>query len=132
MVELARRGARFRASVPLDLARKAAKAEPVHWSTPAEGEPFLVDRYGRPLAVVKTELERALDLAERLEVIVTETEKLTRGRIFGPTLERRLRTSIETILKCAEWNLRYQRALEGAWLQEQEKLARWKQEKGCD
>ena len=47
---------------------------------------------------VKAELERAFDLAERLEVIAAETETLTRGRIFGPTLERRLRTSIETIL----------------------------------
>jgi hypothetical protein len=55
---------------------------------------------------VKAELERVFDLAERLEVIVTETETLTRGRIFGPTLERRLRTSIETILKVAEWNVR--------------------------
>ena len=63
------------------------------------------------------------DLAERLEVIVTETETLTRGRIFGPRLERRLRTSIETILKCAEWNLRCQQALEPAWLEEQEKQA---------
>jgi hypothetical protein len=72
---------------------------------------------------VNAELERALDLAERLGVIVSETETLTRGRIFGPTLERRLRSSIETILKCAEWNLRCQRALEEAWLEEAEKRA---------
>jgi hypothetical protein len=61
-----------------------------------EGEPFLTDREGRQLSAVKAELERAFDLAERLEGIVAETETLTRGRIFGPTLARRLRTSIET------------------------------------
>jgi hypothetical protein len=60
-------------------------------------------------------------MAERLGVIVTETETLTRGRIFGPTLERRLRTSIETLLKVAEWNTRVAAALEQAWLEEAEK-----------
>ena len=53
-------------------------------------------------------------------MIVIETETLTRGRIFGPTLERRLRTSIETLLKVAEWNTRVAAALEQAWLEEQE------------
>jgi hypothetical protein len=42
------------------------------------------------------------------------------GRIFGPTLERRLRTSIETILKSAEWNARTAVAIEQAWAEEQE------------
>ena len=79
-----------------DLSRQAAKAEPTYWTWPDEGEPFLTDREGRPLSTVKAELERAFDRAERLEVIVAETETLKRGRIFGPTLRRRLRTSIET------------------------------------
>ena len=35
---------------------------------------------------MRAELALALDLAERLDVIVSEVETLTRGRIFGPTL----------------------------------------------
>lgn len=70
------------------------------------------------------ERELALDLAERLDVIVSEAETLTRGRIFGPTLPHRLRTSIETILKCAEWNVRVAAALEQAWAEEREKQGR--------
>ena len=65
-------------------------------------------------------------------MIIAEAEILTRGRIFGPTLQRRLRTSTETILKCAEWNVRCPAALEQACLDEQEKLARWEQDKGSD
>jgi hypothetical protein len=74
--------------------------------------------------VVKAELELALDLAERLDMIGSEAETLTRGRIFGADSgKRRLRTSIETILKCAEWNVRVVAALEQAWVEEQEKQA---------
>lgn len=46
-----------------------------------------------------------------------------------PTLERRLRTSIETLLKVAEWNVRVIHALEQAWLEEREKRAQLEQEK---
>jgi hypothetical protein len=41
--------------------------------------------------------------------------------VFGPTLERRLRTSTETIVRLAEWNTRVIDALEQAWAEEQEK-----------
>ena len=74
----------------------------------------------RPLAQVKEELTAALDLAEQLTAITAAVETLTL-RVFGPTLERRLRTSTETIVRLAEWNVRVIDALEQAWLEEQEK-----------
>jgi hypothetical protein len=46
---------------------------------------------------------------------------VTAGRVSGPTLERRLRTSTETIVRLAEWDVRVAAALEQAWLEEQEK-----------
>jgi hypothetical protein len=50
-------------------------------------------------------------------------------RVFGPTLPRRLRTSIETILKVAEWNVRVAVALEQAWLEEREKREKLEERK---
>ena len=41
-------------------------------------------------------------LPSALNAIVSEAETLTRGRIFGSMLERRLRMAIEPILECAE------------------------------
>jgi hypothetical protein len=46
------------------------------------------------------------------------------GRVFGPTLERRLQRSIETLHRVADWNARNAAALEQAWAEEREKLAR--------
>ena len=86
------------------------------------GRAFLTDRYTPSPAQVKEELALAFDLAEQLTAIVGAVETLTPRRVLGPTLERRLRTSIETILKCAEWNLRCQRALEEAWLESDDRL----------
>jgi hypothetical protein len=103
------------------LSRQAAKREIIHWTWPDDGEPYLTDRYGRQLAHVKSELALALDLAEQLTTIAVAVETLQPGRVFGPTLERRLRTSTETIVRLAEWNVRVIDALEQAWLDEQEK-----------
>src|SRR5215207_4155798 len=103
------------------LARLAARSENVYWTTPDVGEPFLTDRYNRPLAQVQEELTVALDLAEQLTAIAAAAETLTPGRVFGPTLERRLRTSTETIVRLAEWNVRVIAAFEQAWAEEQEK-----------
>ena len=56
-----------------------------------------------------------------MTAITAAVETLTPGRVFGPTLERRLRTSTETIVRLAEWNVRVAAALEQAWLEEQGK-----------
>ena len=61
--------------------------------------------------------------------IAAAVETLQPGRVFGPTLERRLRTSTETIVRLAEWNTRVIHALEQAWREEAEKRARLEQEK---
>ena len=103
------------------LSRLAAKGEVTHWVWPDVGEPYLVDRYGRQLAQVKAERAVALDLAEQLTAIAAAVETLQPGRVFGPTLERRLRTSMETIVRLAEWNVRVAAALEQAWFEEHEK-----------
>jgi hypothetical protein len=101
--------------------RRYDRDEQVYWVTPNVGEPYLTDRHGRSLVEVKRELVLAMDLAQRLELIVAAVETLTRGRIFGPSLERRLRSSIGTLAKSAQWNARTAAALEQAWLEEQEK-----------
>jgi hypothetical protein len=106
-----------------DLDRAAARSEKLYWQE-ADGEPVLVDRYHRPLAQVKAELALALDLAEQLGTIVSQVETLTAGRVYGPTLPRRLRSSIETLVKLGTWNARVIDALEAAWREEQEKRAR--------
>jgi len=62
---------------------------------------------------VKAELALALDLAEQLKTIADTTDvRLTPGRVFGPTLPRRLRTSTETLLRAAERDVRIVAALE--------------------
>ena len=70
---------------------------------------------------MQQERELALDLAEQLARIVESAETLTRGRVYGPTLSRRLRSSIESLLRLEEWNARVIAALEQAWLEEREK-----------
>ena len=95
---------------------------PLYWRE-ADGEHVLVDRYHRPLAQVKTELALALDLAEQLGTIVSNVETLTAGRVYGPTLGRRLRSSIETLVKLGTWNARVVDALEAAWREELERRA---------
>jgi len=103
--------------------RRYDRDEAVYWVTPDVGEPYLTDRHGRSLVDVKGELALALDLAGRLDAIAAEVETLTRGRIFGPQMYRRLQRSIETLHRVAEWNARNAAALERAWLEEREKRA---------
>jgi hypothetical protein len=61
------------------LSRLAAKGEVTYWVWPDVGEPYLTDRYGRPLAQVKTELALALDLADQLTAIAAGVETLQPG-----------------------------------------------------
>jgi hypothetical protein len=62
---------------------------------------------------VKAELALAIDLAEQLSTVVETVEtRLTFGRTVGPTLRRRLRTSVESILRLAERDVRIVDAME--------------------
>src|SRR5829696_10478702 len=87
----ARRGAPMPASVLVEGTRfkegleRRLRAQPrLDRLTRRRGQ--LCSRVYRQLSAVKAELGWAFDLAERLEVTVAETETLTCGRIFGPTL----------------------------------------------
>ena len=63
-----------------------------------------------------------LDLIEQLTTIVAAVEpRLTAGLTYGPTLERRLRSSCESLLKAARRDEGVAAALEEAWLEEQGK-----------
>ena len=104
------------------IARTAAKSEPLHWTELDDGEKVLTDRHGGQLAEVRAEATLALQLAEQLSSIVEEVEVgLTPGRTFGPTLERRLRTSIATLARVYERDNTIASALEQAWDEEAEK-----------
>lgn len=96
----------------LELSRSAAKAEPAYW-TEIDGERVLTDREGRPPDQIRAELTLAMDLAEQLTAIgETVSTGLTPGRVFGPQLLRRLRTSAETLLRAAERDVRIVAGLE--------------------
>lgn len=111
--------------------RAAADTEPLYWTELDDGEKVLTDRYGRQLEQVRKEAARALDLAERTVSIADEVEVgLTQGRTYGPTLERRLRTSTHTILNVYERDNMIAEALERAWEVEAEKRAQRQAEKG--
>ena len=73
----------------------------------------------------------ALELAERLVAVVEAVVvRLTPGRTFGPTLERRLRTSIKTLTNVYERDNMIADELERGWEEEAGKRAQLQAEKG--
>ena len=108
----------------------AARTEPIYWTELDDGEKVLTDREGRQLDRVRVEAALALELAERLAAIVERVViGLTPGRTFGPTLERRLRTSIRTVTNVYERDNMIVEALLQAWEEETEKRAQLQAEK---
>lgn len=110
----------------------AARTEPLYWTKLDNDEQVLTDRHGRQLDQVRAEGALALELARRLVAVVEAVVAgLTPGRTFGPTLERRLRTSIKTLTNVYERDNMIADELEQGWEEEAEKRAQLQAEKGA-